>query len=175
MRPAVAILLSILALIFIVTRPWKALRPNDTHQKNTKKIVERKEKPPPPQPQVHPPSPHAAQLHHPETTPAEDLRILQQILADHRLITKQGNPTGTNLEITSHLTGNNPARIGPIPRDHPAISEKGELLDRFGTPYIFHNLTADHIEIRSAGPDRKARTSDDITLSNLPVDSPLRL
>ena len=45
---------------------------------------------------------------------------------------------------------------------HPAVSE-GRLLDRWGTPWFFHPLSAEQIEVRSAGPDRELFTADDLS------------
>ena len=116
------------------------------------------------------PSPLVEELHHPETSIKRDLEILHQLFEDYRLIAKTGNPSGNNLEITSALTGNNRYGLSPIPRNHPAVSSKGELHDRLGTPYFFHNLSAQHLEIQSAGPDQKHHTEDDILLSSLSSD-----
>jgi hypothetical protein len=41
------------------------------------------------------------------------------------------------------------------------LNDKGELVDRWGTPYFFHQLSRDHMEIRSAGPDKVMWTQDD--------------
>jgi hypothetical protein len=37
-------------------------------------------------------------------------------------------------------------------------------LDRFGTPYFFHPISETRIDVRSAGPDRKLWTEDDVWL-----------
>jgi hypothetical protein len=36
------------------------------------------------------------------------------------------------------------------------------MIDRWGTPYFFHQISATSMEIHSAGPDRKMGTEDDI-------------
>jgi len=113
-----------------------------------------------------PPSPLIQELHAPDGTVARDLRILQNIFTDYRLSVKTGNPSGTNAEITAALTGKNKFYLAPIPPNYAAISEKGELLDRFGKPYFFHNLSANTLEIQTTGPDGRHHTSDDIKLSN---------
>jgi hypothetical protein len=41
------------------------------------------------------------------------------------------------------------------------VNEAGELTDRWGTAYFFHQLSSREMEIRSAGPDRKMWTEDD--------------
>jgi len=76
-----------------------------------------------------------------------------------------GNPVGTNPEITSQLTGNNPRHINFLtPRPGIRINENGELLDPWGTPYFFHQLSASDTEVRSAGPDKILWTSDDLVV-----------
>ena len=38
----------------------------------------------------------------------------------------------------------------------------GELVDRWGTPYFFHSVSAEKMEIVSAGPDKELWTDDDV-------------
>ena len=76
-----------------------------------------------------------------------------------------GNPVGENTEITAALTGRNSLHIALIPRKHPAINARGELCDRWGTPFFFHQLSGTAVEIRSAGPDRRMRNEDDVVLT----------
>ena len=76
-----------------------------------------------------------------------------------------GNPVGENTEITAALTGRNSLHIALIPRKHPAINARGELCDRWGTPFFFHQLSGTSLEIRSAGPDRRMRNEDDVVLT----------
>lgn len=73
----------------------------------------------------------------------------------------RANPTGTNAEITAILTGKNAFRLALIPPAHTAINARGELCDRWGRPFFFHQVSGTHMEIRSAGPDRKMWTTDD--------------
>jgi hypothetical protein len=73
-----------------------------------------------------------------------------------------GNPVGTNPEITSQLTGNNPKHINFINAEAGMrINGNGELVDAYGTPFFFHQLSGTEMEIRSAGEDRKMWTFDD--------------
>lgn len=82
------------------------------------------------------------------------------MIRDYRTLAGE-NPVGTNAEIMAALMGNNPkqARLGPP--DGAQLNDKGELLDRWGTPYFFHQLSRDHMEIRSAGEDKVMWTDDD--------------
>lgn len=76
-----------------------------------------------------------------------------------------GNPVGTNAEITRALNGNNPTHsrfLDGIPGAQ--VDANGSLIDQWGTPYFFHQLSATDMEVRSAGPDRIMWTSDDIIL-----------
>lgn len=75
-----------------------------------------------------------------------------------------GNPVGTNPEITRALDGDNPEQIRFLGPDGNRINEKGELVDSWGTPYFFHQLSAMQMEIRSAGPDRVMWTADDLVI-----------
>jgi hypothetical protein len=76
-----------------------------------------------------------------------------------------GNPVGTNPEITATLTGNNPGHVVFLkPEDGMRLNERGELIDNWGTPYFFHQLSRTEMEIHSAGPDRKMWTSDDLVI-----------
>ncbi len=74
-----------------------------------------------------------------------------------------GNPVGTNPEITSALNGNNPKQVKFIsPESGLQINDKGEMVDPWGTPFFFHQLSARDMEIRSAGPDKVMWTADDL-------------
>lgn len=107
-------------------------------------------------------SPMADNLNAPDSTVVEDLKIVQNLLEAYRGAVRKGNPVGTNAEITRSLCGINDQLYAPLPNDHEAISPEGELLDRWGTPYFFHQLSANTMKVRSAGPDRRLRTDDDL-------------
>jgi hypothetical protein len=75
-----------------------------------------------------------------------------------------GNPVGTNPEITKALNGGNPKQVNFIkPEAGMHINGNGELVDSWGTPFFFHQLSGTQ-EIRSAGPDQKMWTSDDLVI-----------
>lgn len=71
------------------------------------------------------------------------------------------NPVGNNAEIMRAILGDNlkQAKIGAP--EGQTVNGEGELCDRWGTPYFFHQVSRDKMEIRSAGPDRKMWTADD--------------
>jgi hypothetical protein len=111
-----------------------------------------------------PRSPLADELNAPGSTAARDVRVLREIFMHWQTNLKSvGNPVGTNAEITGALTGNNPLKLAFVPPDHPAINDRGELCDRWGTPFRFHQLSGTVMEITSAGPDRRFATEDDST------------
>lgn len=106
------------------------------------------------------------QLNSPSSTIAADLQIISDVLETFRTnFPALGNPVGENSEITTVLTGGNPLHLAFIPRNHPAIDSHGALCDRWSTPFFFHQLSSSQMEIRSAGPDRKLWTSDDVVLT----------
>jgi hypothetical protein len=101
---------------------------------------------------------------HQDGNPQVDLEIVQQTLTDYRYIFKE-NPVGTeNAEIVSHLLGSNPRNVVFLDPASPALSPQKELLDRWGSPFVFHPLTAQIMDVRSLGPDRKLWTDDDLSL-----------
>lgn len=73
-----------------------------------------------------------------------------------------GNPVGTNAEIVKALNGSNPKGVRYLPQGNVRLNDQGELIDTWGTPYFFHQLSAQQMEIRSAGPDKTLWTRDDI-------------
>jgi hypothetical protein len=76
-----------------------------------------------------------------------------------------GNPVGDNAEISRALNGNNPKHINFIKAEAGMrLNENGELVDPWGTPYFFHQLSGTDMEIHSAGPDKIMWTSDDLVI-----------
>lgn len=74
-----------------------------------------------------------------------------------------GNPVGINSEITSQLSGKNPKHINFLNSEEGMrVNDNGELVDPWGTPFFFHQLSGTDMEIHSAGPDRIMWTSDDL-------------
>jgi hypothetical protein len=76
-----------------------------------------------------------------------------------------GNPVGTNPEITSQLAGRNPKHINFIDAQAGMrVDPSGQLIDAWGTPYFFHQLSGSEMEIHSAGPDKIMWTADDLVV-----------
>jgi hypothetical protein len=106
--------------------------------------------------------PIAAPLNAPGSTITRDLDIVSQIFdAWQSNFPREGNPVGENAEITAALLGDNRLGLALIHQGHRAVNERGELCDRWGTPFRFHQLSGTQMEIFSAGPDRKFATADD--------------
>ncbi|HVJ45936.1 MAG TPA: hypothetical protein VM511_06075 [Luteolibacter sp.] len=96
-----------------------------------------------------------------EATAEDDLSTIELILTEygrHHL----GNPVGENVEITAALLGKNSRRVAYLDDHGPYLDNAARLIDRWGTPYFFHQLSAKQTEIRSAGPDRSFHTADDL-------------
>lgn len=109
----------------------------------------------------------ARQLNAPSGSVAQDMEILQSLIDFHRRANQGEIPAGgENAEIVDQLRGKNSKQLAVIPPGIKAVDAEGRLLDRWGTPYFFHSVSRQALEIRSAGPDRKLWTEDDI--SNAP-------
>lgn len=92
---------------------------------------------------------------------AIDLDKVGLMLRDFR--TRMGvNPVGTNAEIMKAVMGDNPKRAQLGPPEGQSLNGNGELVDRWGTPYFFHQMSATSMEIHSAGPDKTFGTVDDM-------------
>ncbi len=95
-------------------------------------------------------------------TAQDDVAAVGQLLEEYRRVFGAMPVGELNDEIVRRLQGDNPLGIAVLPKDHPALSAEGELLDRWGTPYRFHPESAWVMTVRSAGPDKRMWTSDDI-------------
>jgi len=71
------------------------------------------------------------------------------------------NPVGANPEIAAALQGKNPKQINFLADSGLRLDGKGDLVDGYGTPFFFHQISGNEMEIRSAGPDKIMWTSDD--------------
>jgi len=102
---------------------------------------------------------------HTKSVDAEvDLGSLEQLFELYRFVFK-ANPVGSeNQEIMAQLLGSNAKKLVFFPRDHSSLDAEGVLLDRWGAPYYFHPLSAQLMDVRTAGPDGKLWTKDDLSL-----------
>jgi hypothetical protein len=115
------------------------------------KPVEKKEEPPP-IPNFMTPEQREA------VTQMEEVKVM---FRDYRTVLGE-NPVGTNAEIMKSITGGNPRQVNLGPPEGQSLNKAGELVDRWGTPYFFHQLSGKEMEIRSAGPDKELYTADDL-------------
>ena len=76
-----------------------------------------------------------------------------------------GNPVGTNPEIARALRGDNSRQVNFLDESAGVrVNDRGELVDPWGVPFFLHQLSAREMEIRSAGPDRRLWTDDDLVV-----------
>jgi hypothetical protein len=96
--------------------------------------------------------------------PQNDLTLMARLMENSLLLLKSaGNrPLSANEDWADLFRGKNAAHERFLPDNHIALNAQGQLVDRWGTPLFFHALGGRRFEIRSAGPDRKLWTSDDI-------------
>ena len=104
------------------------------------------------------------QLHRAGSDPFTDVTLLDEILGFYRLIYKTGPGGSENVEVMEKLLGKNERNVVIFPSDHPSLTDEGVLLDRWRTPYFFHNISREIMDITSAGPDGILHTGDDVTL-----------
>jgi hypothetical protein len=95
-------------------------------------------------------------------SPRADALLLVSLIELYRSVLHTAGPVGDNEEITALLTGNNHLGYAFIPPGSKAINAQGQLCDRWGTPYFFHQISGTQMQVRSGGPDGKLWTSDDI-------------
>lgn len=91
------------------------------------------------------------------------MNAVRTILRDYRAAFAE-NPVGTNAEITRALAGRNPRKVNLFPDSPDSFprNARGELLDHWGRPFFFHQISGTIMEVRSAGPDGTMWTADDL-------------
>lgn len=96
--------------------------------------------------------------------PENDLTLMSHLMDNSLLLLKSAanRPLSANEDWADLLRGNNQAHERFLPDQHTALNAQGQLVDRWGTPLFFHALGGGRFELRSAGPDRKLWTADDI-------------
>lgn len=103
-----------------------------------------------------------AALNLPDQSARDDIGAVHDVLASYESVFGQLPEGGENAEITRGLRGDNPKKLVFLVDGPGLLDPDGALLDRWGTPYVFHKLSGRLLEIRSAGPDRRLRTPDDV-------------
>jgi hypothetical protein len=97
-------------------------------------------------------------------TVQQDLRLLAEVLSNFALLLKGPDPLplGANEELAAALVGKNRAGLVFLSGDAAVLNERGQLVDRWGTPLFFHARDRQRIDLRSAGPDQEMWTADDV-------------
>ena len=100
----------------------------------------------------------------PSLPPENDLKLLSHLMDNFNLLVKSAAdmPMSANEDWAAAFRGSNPAHERFLPDQHAALNAQGQLVDRWGTPLFFHALGDRRFELRSAGPDKKMWTADDI-------------
>jgi len=100
----------------------------------------------------------------PTTRPEDDLNALAHVFSNLTLLIKGDSPfpMGANEEFAAALRGKNRTRLRFMPDAHRAFNAQGQIVDRWDTPVFFHVTDHTRIDIRSAGPDGKMWTADDL-------------
>ena len=96
--------------------------------------------------------------------PENDLKLMAHQMDNFTLLVKSSatRPLSANEDWAAAIRGQNPAHERFLPDHHIALRPDGKLVDRWGTPLFFHALGGGRFEIRSAGPEPKLWTPDDI-------------
>ena len=101
------------------------------------------------------------------TNPAQassEPAVLLEILRFYRMEFGSFPAGQENSDIMNALIGNNPGKLPVFPRKHARIDARGNLLDAWGNPFIFHPVSSQLLEVRSKGPDGEIFTKDDIVV-----------
>ena len=93
----------------------------------------------------------------------EALEVIDQLIGHYRYAYQENPVSGENFEIVEQLLGKNPKQIVFLDPESQALKGK-QLIDQWGTPYFFHALSGQQMDIRSAGPDQTLWTVDDVFL-----------
>ena len=98
------------------------------------------------------------------STPENDLKLMAQLMDNFTLLVKSSAtlPMSVNEDWAAAFRGSNPAHERFLPDTHIALNAQGQLVDRWQTPLFFHPLGEHRFELRSAGPDKKMWTADDL-------------
>ncbi len=96
--------------------------------------------------------------------PENDLTLMSRLMENSLLLLKSSanRPLSANEDWADLLRGKNAAQEQFLPAVHVALNTDGQLVDRWGTPLFFHALGSGRYELRSAGPDKKLWTADDL-------------
>jgi len=113
--------------------------------------------------------PLANLLGNPSVDPANEPKIVLQVLDAYRRMLGAYPAGENNQQLVNALLGANKEKMPFLPRDHPRLNAKGEIVDAWGTPFFFHLNSRSSIEVRSAGADRVLFTGDDAVAGAPPL------
>ena len=157
---AIPLLLLWLGATFLRTDPPAAKK---SGPQTPQVFSESKEKPPP---EGYPGDALLEGYGTPENPPIDDLRKLHSVLGGYFSVIKDvtRHPIGGNQDLAACLLGENINRQAFIRPDHPILNESQLLIDRWGTPFSIHPEAARELTIRSAGPDTRMFSQDDLII-----------
>jgi hypothetical protein len=96
-----------------------------------------------------------------ESVPIVDVRSVSLVVALRQYRQAFGvYPSGDSRSVSAALMGENPNRTAFI-EGQGWTNKQGELLDSWGTPYIF-NLESNVVTVKSSGPNKMLGDSDDV-------------
>ena len=100
------------------------------------------------------------------TSLTEDLELLRRVnISFVTLVKNHANlAIGCNADLADALRGKNDYKQRFISDSHPALNDKGQIIDRYLTPIHLHVPSAGRYEIRSAGADKTLWTEDDVEI-----------
>lgn len=96
--------------------------------------------------------------------PQNDLTLMSRLMENSLLLLKSAanQPLSANEDWAALFRGQNAAHERFLPDSSVAFNTRGQVIDRWGTPLFFHALGNGRYELRSAGPDGKLWSNDDI-------------
>jgi hypothetical protein len=96
--------------------------------------------------------------------PENDLTLMSRLMENSLLLVKAAGhrPLSANEDWADLLRGRNGTQERFLPDEHVALNARGQLIDRWQTPLFFHALGGGRYDLRSAGPDQKLWTNDDL-------------
>lgn len=100
----------------------------------------------------------------PGQTPEQDLIAMAHLMENYLLLTKEAarRPLSANEDWARVWRGADGSGERFLSDQHPALNDRGQVVDRWGIPLFFHAVGRGRFEVRSAGPDRMLWTEDDL-------------
>ena len=155
--------LTLLIIVLALGLPWWFLKSPDKEE-TPSQVIE-------PEPLITPAPPRQpvladnmlADYASDDSSGKSDLQMMARFLDSVFLLVKQRDTAdyATNEDLALFLKGVNPHQTAFLNPDSPALNQKSQLIDRWGSPLIVHPVSRKLLQIRSAGPDQKPYTEDD--------------